>query len=160
MTAKVKVPTKAATKKQAAVRRSKSAKIKATTKRTKIVKKRTARFFRFQSDLFNRVDPSWRKPRGIDNRQRRRFKGTAPMPTIGYGSNKATRYQLANGLYPVVVRKPEDVNLLLMVNDKYAAVIARRVGAKSRKAIIERAAQLSVKVVNKPAKVTSQEKAA
>ncbi len=160
MSAKIKVPTKKATKKQAATRLSASKGIKATSKRVKIVKKRTARFFRFQSDLFDRVGASWRKPRGIDNRQRRRFKGTAPMPVIGFGSNKATRYQLPNGLYPVVVRKPEDVNMLLMVNDKYAAVIATRVGAKNRKLIVERAAQLEVKVMNKPAKLTSQEKAA
>lgn len=53
-----------------------------------IVKKRTKRFARHQSDRFKRVDESWRKPKGIDSCVRRRFKSKPPMPKIGYGSNK------------------------------------------------------------------------
>jgi len=51
-------------------------------KHVAIVKKHTARFNRHQSDRFMRVDPSWRKPKGIDNRVRRRFKGQAVMPKV------------------------------------------------------------------------------
>ena len=47
-----------------------------------IVKKRTAQFKRHQSDRFKCVAPSWRKPHGIDNRVRRRFKGEAAMPKV------------------------------------------------------------------------------
>ena len=51
-----------------------------------IVKKRTKKFARHQSDQFIRIrDSSWRKPKGIDSSVRRRFKGTLPMPKIGYG---------------------------------------------------------------------------
>mmetsp|Transcript_37952 Transcript_37952/g.75031 ORF Transcript_37952/g.75031 Transcript_37952/m.75031 type:complete len:85 (+) Transcript_37952:87-341(+) len=41
-----------------------------------IVKKRTKKFARHFSNRFMKVDPSWRKIRGIDSRTRRRFKGT------------------------------------------------------------------------------------
>lgn len=54
----------------------------AAKKHVPIVKKHTARFNRHQSDRFMRVDPSWRKPKGIDNRVRRRFKGQAAMPKV------------------------------------------------------------------------------
>ena len=47
-----------------------------------IVKKRTNKFNRHQSDRFKCVAPNWRKPKGIDNRVRRRFKGQAAMPKV------------------------------------------------------------------------------
>ena len=50
----------------------------------KIVKKHRLRFNRHQSDRFKCVDPSWRKPKGIDNRVRRRFKGQAAMPKVRF----------------------------------------------------------------------------
>lgn len=92
-----------------------------------IVKKRTKKFRRHQSDRYRKVNvsycflfcflafllkflfwiislqPSWRKPKGIDNRVRRRFKGQILMPNIGYGSAKATKHMLPNGFRKVLV---------------------------------------------------------
>ena len=54
-----------------------------------IVKKRTKKFARHFSNRFMKIrNSSWRKIHGIDSRVRRRFKGTIPMPKIGYGSDK------------------------------------------------------------------------
>jgi hypothetical protein len=57
--------------------------------KAKIVKKRTKKFERHQFQHFWRIGrSSWRKSKGIDSRVRRRFKGTIPQPSIGYGKKK------------------------------------------------------------------------
>merc|ERR1711890_31833 len=46
----------------------------------KIVKKKTNTFKRHQSDRYHKLDENWRKPKGIDNRLRRKFRGMTRMP--------------------------------------------------------------------------------
>jgi ribosomal protein L32E len=121
-----------------------------------IVKKRTKRFARHQSDRFMRVGESWRKPKGIDNRVRRRFRGTQAMPSIGYGSNKKTRYMMPSGHKSFLVSNLKDLELLMMHNRTYAAEIASNVSSRKRVDIIARAKQLGVKVTNAKAKVTTE----
>ncbi|OSS44601.1 hypothetical protein B5807_10604 [Epicoccum nigrum] len=131
-------------------------KMAAAKKHVAIVKKHTKRFNRHQSDRFMRVDPSWRKPKGIDNRVRRRFKGQAAMPKIGYGSNKKTRHLMPSGHKAFVVNNVNDVELLLMHNTTFAAEIAHAVSARKRIDIIARAKQLGVKVTNDQARVKTE----
>ncbi|KAJ1311057.1 hypothetical protein OPQ81_009561 [Rhizoctonia solani] len=123
----------------------------------KILKKRTKPFKRHQSDRYVSVKEAWRKPKGIDNRVRRRFKGQLPMPKIGYGSNKKTRHLLPNGLKKLVVNNVRELELLLMHNKSFAAEIAHGVSSKNRVAILERAKALSIKVTNPAAKLRSEE---
>ena len=123
----------------------------------KIVKKRIKKFPRFQADRFKRMNQAWRKPRGIDGRVRRKFKGSTLMPSIGYGSDKKTRYRMKNGFYKFLVQGPNDLDMLLMHNEKYAIEIAHNVGAKKRKEIVERADQLRLTVTNRFARLRTEE---
>ncbi|KAI1061654.1 uncharacterized protein FIESC28_07953 [Fusarium coffeatum] len=126
-------------------------------KHVPIVKKRTKHFSRHQADRFMRLDKgTWRKPKGIDSRVRRRFRGTIAMPSIGYGSNKKTRYMMPSGHKAFLVSNTGDVELLLMHNRTHAAEIAHNVSSRKRVEIIARAKQLGVKVTNPKAKVTTE----
>ena len=147
-----------------------------------IVKKRTKKFMRFQSDLYSRrhvsyhlsllplspimtnfppvlllLQQSWRKPKGIDCRVRRRFKGNLPMPKIGYGSNAKTRHVLPSGFKKFLVSNVKDLDLLLMHNRTYAAEIAHNVSTRKRQDILKRALELDVKVTNAGARVRAVE---
>ncbi|KAK4106349.1 ribosomal protein L32e [Parathielavia hyrcaniae] len=128
----------------------------AAKKHIPIVKKRTKGFMRHQSDRFKCLDSAWRKPKGIDNRVRRRFKGNLAMPSIGYGSNRKTRHMMPSGHKAFLVNNVKDVELLLMHNKTYAAEIAHNVSSRKRIDIIARAKQLGVKVTNAKAKVTTE----
>ena len=100
--------------------------------RPKIVKKRTKKFIRHQSDRYVKLGRSWRKPKGIDNRVRRKFKGMYLMPNIGYGSNAATRHMMPSGFKKVLVHNLKELEVLMMQNKTYCAEIARGVSAKNR----------------------------
>ena len=130
-----------------------------------IIKKRTKKFIRFQQSRLNKTKGNffikmrtgWRKPKGIDNRVRRKFQGTQLMPKIGYGSNKRTKHMLPNGFFKIVVNNTGDLDMLLMQNTKFAAEIAHNVSAKNRKDIVARAAELGVYLVNKGGRVSGEE---
>jgi len=122
------------------------------------VKKRTKKFTRHQSDLFIRIrNSSWRKPKGIDGRVRRRFKGAIPMPSIGYGSDKRTRNVHPNGFKSVVVSNVAELEMLMMHNRTYAATVAHSVSTRVRTLIVERAEQLAVRVTNANAKLRAED---
>jgi large subunit ribosomal protein L32e len=139
----------------------------ASSIKQKITKKRTKKFKRFQQctlnktkgNFFIRMRTGWRKPKGIDNRVRRKFLGTTRMPKIGYGSAKKTRHMLPNGFYKFTVSTTADLDMLLMHNTKFAVEVAHNVSSRKRKEIVERAQQLGLHILNKFARVQAVEEA-
>ena len=128
-------------------------------KRVKKVIKRTKRFTKFEHEDFpHKLKASWRRPRGIDCRVRRQFKGTKPLVKIGYGTNKKHRHILPNGFKKLLIRNEKDLELLLMNNRTYCGELARSLSALKRKKLIERAAQLNVKITNAKSRVVVEEK--
>ncbi|KAL7673141.1 hypothetical protein ACOME3_008017 [Neoechinorhynchus agilis] len=122
-----------------------------------IVKKRTKKFIRHHSDRYKRVKPNWRKPRGIDNCVRRRFRGCRPMPSIGYGSCRRTKHLCPDGFKKFVVHNLAELEVLMMHNRRLKAEIGHAVSAKTRQKIVSRAKELSIKVTNPNARLRSKE---
>ncbi|CAH1736674.1 PREDICTED: 60S ribosomal protein L32 [Diuraphis noxia] len=125
--------------------------------RPQIIKKRTKKFIRHQSDRYDKLKPNWRKPKGIDNRVRRRFKGQYLMPNVGYGSDKRTRHMLPSKFRKVLVHNVRELEMLMMQNRKYCGEIAHGVSSKNRKTIVSRAQELSIRLTNGNARIRTQE---
>lgn len=126
--------------------------------KNKIVKKRTLKFVRHQSDQFIRIrNSSWRKPRGIDSRVRRRYKSQVKHARIGYGSASKTKFMLPNGFLKFNVNNVAELELLMMHNRKYCAEISHNVSVRKRKEIVERAAQMNIKVTNAHARARTEQ---
>eukprot|EP00586_Coscinodiscus_wailesii_P000439 CAMPEP_0172477308 /NCGR_PEP_ID=MMETSP1066-20121228/320_1 /TAXON_ID=671091 /ORGANISM="Coscinodiscus wailesii, Strain CCMP2513" /LENGTH=81 /DNA_ID=CAMNT_0013235663 /DNA_START=254 /DNA_END=499 /DNA_ORIENTATION=+ len=81
------------------------------------------------------------------------------MPSTGYGSDKKTRNYHPNGFKSVVVNNPSELEMLMMHNRTYAATIGHAVSSRVRRAIVERAEQLAIRVTNGAAKLRAEEDA-
>lgn len=123
------------------------------------VKKHHAQFKRFQSDQFKRLAPNWRASHGIDNRMRRKFRGNRPMPQIGYGNDKKTKFVLPNGFRKFLVHNQKELEALLMHNRSYCAEFAHSLSARSRKVLVQRAKELNIRVTNAGARLRTTEQA-
>jgi len=125
----------------------------------KIIKKRIKKFLRYEfEDYPGRLKATWRRPHGIDNPIRRRFKGQRPCAKIGYGSDRTTRYLLPSGFKKFLVRNAKELDILLMNNTTYAGEIAGNISARKKAIIVRRAAELGVRILNPRGKVRTEEK--
>lgn len=124
----------------------------------KKVHKRSKRFTRFEhEDFAGKMKPNWRRPRGIDCRVRRQFKGNKPLVKVGYGQNKNTKYYLPNGFKKFLIKNEKDLELLLMNNRVFAGELAKNLSAQTRAKIVKRAKELNVKLTNAKGKLTKEE---
>ena len=79
-----------------------------------------------------------------------------PPPQHRYGSNKKTATSSPT-VSSSSLCEQSDLDLLMMHNRRYCAEIGHDVSTQNRKAIVERAMQLNVNVINKDARLSSQE---
>jgi large subunit ribosomal protein L32e len=123
---------------------------------TKIARKKRIkpRIRRSESWRYTRISESWRKPTGRSSRMRKKRRGWALSPAIGYGSHRKYRGLHPSGLKEVLIH---NVNELENVSrDQKAIRIAATVGERKRLRIIEHAQELGYKILNPKTSKTAE----
>jgi large subunit ribosomal protein L32e len=112
----------------------------------KRIKSKKPNFKRQESWRYKRVEKSWRKPRGLDSKMRKKVKGWPKSVKVGYRGPKKLRGLHPSGYAEVLIRTVDDVN---KVDPKTQAIrIAHTVGAKKRVEISARATEREIHILN------------
>merc|ERR1711962_1636061 len=111
-------------------------------------------FIRFKSDRLTRVKPNWRRSKGIDNRERRKFSGTSDMPGKGYKTPTAIKHLTPEGYRKVMISNIRDLEALKSLNSYYCGEIRHAIGAKKRIEIVAKADELGIFILNRTGKLT------
>lgn len=104
-------------------------------------------FIRPESWRYKRLDTTWRKPKGVDNHQRKqKSRGRPGLVKIGYGGPKESRGLHPSGYTDNLVNNLTDLNKL---NPKTDGVrLGHGVGTRKRTEIIIKALEKKFKIFN------------
>ena len=91
-------------------------------------------------------DGSWRRPRGLQSKQRRHYGYRPRIVRVGYRSPARVRGLVPSGFAPVLVRTSAELSGLDARTQ--AAIIARTVGTRRRLVLEEEAQKLGIRVLN------------
>jgi len=114
--------------------------------RSEVAKSRPV-FKRPESWRYKRLETTWRKPKGIDNHQRKqKSRGRPGLVKVGYGGPKISRGLHPSGYTDNLVYNIDDLEKL---NPKIDGVrIGHSVGTKKRKEIVIKSIEKKFKIFN------------
>jgi large subunit ribosomal protein L32e len=91
-------------------------------------------------------DGAWRRPRGLQSKQRRHYGYRAKIVRVGYRSPADVRGLTPSGYRPILIHHADE---LARIDPKLeAAIIARTVGTRRRLGLEEAARKLGIRVLN------------
>src|SRR4030043_1452219 len=115
-------------------------------KTRKRAKQKKPEFLRSESWRYTKLSESWRRPRGLDHKMRRKIKGWPPMVSTGYKGPKIARGLHPSGYREVLVHNTKEI--IAIDPTTQAARIAHTVGRKKRAQIIAEARAKKVVILN------------
>ena len=115
-------------------------------------KNKKPKFIRAESWKYDRFSVSWRRPRGLDNKIRRKIKGWPAGVSVGYKGPKSARCLHPSGYREVLVNNVQE--LTIVDPNTQAIRIAHTVGKRKRAIVIAEAKKLNIKILN--IKVTAE----
>jgi large subunit ribosomal protein L32e len=111
-------------------------------------KKATPSFRRTEWFRYKRLSRSgWRKPHGMDNKQRRNYKYRGSLVRIGHGKVNAASGLHPSGFKEVMVHNTADLDQIDA--ESQAARVGATVGGRKRETIHSRADELGIRVLNR-----------
>ena len=112
----------------------------------KRVKAKKPNFVRQESWKYVRLKENWRRPHGLDNKVRKRFKGWPARVSAGYRGPKSVRALHPSGFEEVLVYNAD--GLKEIDPETQAARIAHAVGQRKRIQILTEARKKKIVVLN------------
>jgi len=117
-----------------------------TLKLRERIKKKKPAFVRQESWRYIRLKENWRKPKGIDNKMRKKVKGWPATVSVGYRGPTAARGLHPSGYKEVLVYNTAD---LKEIDPKTQAIrIAHTVGKRKRARILVEARKKKITILN------------
>ena len=115
----------------------------------RLIRARAEKSARFRRDGYGKkpqISDSWRRPRGLHNKQRRQKKAKGAQPTAGYGSPVQVRSMHPSGYLEIRVFSPGEISGIDPA--VHAIRIGGSVGRRKRAIIIEKATSAGLKILN------------
>ena len=97
-------------------------------------KRKKPKFQRQNAQVKKRSGTRWRKPRGMDSKQREGYKSRGHKPAPGFGQPKEDKGKHPSGYYEILVKNLSQLNDIDV--KKYAIRISSTVGIKKKMEIV------------------------
>lgn len=102
-------------------------------------------FIRQEYPARKNLKKTWRKPKGIHSKMRKKKLGKRKQPSVGYKSPRLVRGLSKEGLIPILI---QSLNDLVKVTKNHIIILSRTVGNKKRIEILKKIKEKGFKIQN------------